>query len=29
MGEKAAAFVTNKQIIQEYLPTQLILRGSI
>jgi DNA-binding transcriptional regulator YhcF (GntR family) len=29
MGEKAAAFVTNKQPVQEYLPTQIILRGSI
>jgi DNA-binding transcriptional regulator YhcF (GntR family) len=29
MGEKAANFVTSKQPIQEYLPTQLILRGSI
>lgn len=29
MGEKAAAYVTNKQPIQEYLPTQLIVRGSI
>jgi len=29
MGEKAALFVTNKKPIQEYLPTQLILRGSI
>jgi len=29
MGEKAAHFVTSKQPIQEYLPTQLIVRGSI
>ena len=29
MGEKAANFVINKQLIQEYLPTQLILRGSV
>jgi DNA-binding LacI/PurR family transcriptional regulator len=29
MGEKAANFVTTKKLIQEYLPTQLILRGSI
>lgn len=29
MGEKAAAFVTRKQPIQEYLPTQLIVRGSL
>jgi DNA-binding transcriptional regulator YhcF (GntR family) len=29
MGEKAANFITNKQPIQEYLPTELILRNSI
>ncbi|HEY5508820.1 MAG TPA: substrate-binding domain-containing protein, partial [Paludibacter sp.] len=29
MGEKAAQFVTLKQPIQEYIPTQLIIRGSI
>jgi DNA-binding transcriptional regulator YhcF (GntR family) len=29
MGEKAAHFVTKKELIQEYLPTQLTLRGSI
>jgi DNA-binding transcriptional regulator YhcF (GntR family) len=29
MGEKAAEFVTNKKQIQEYLPTQLIIRSSI
>ena len=29
MGEKAAHFVTTKQPIQEYLPTRLIVRGSI
>ncbi|HJV78661.1 MAG TPA: GntR family transcriptional regulator [Paludibacter sp.] len=29
MGEKAAEFVTNKKQIQEYLPTQLIIRNSI
>lgn len=29
MGEKAAAFVTNRKPIQEYLPTELIIRGSI
>jgi DNA-binding transcriptional regulator YhcF (GntR family) len=29
MGEKAANFVTGKQPIQEYLPTELILRSSI
>lgn len=29
MGEKAAAYVTNKLLVQEYLPTELILRGSI
>lgn len=29
MGEKAAAFVTGKQLVQEYLPTQLIIRGSL
>ncbi len=29
MGEKAANFITNKQQIQEYLPTELILRNSI
>ncbi len=29
MGEKAAAFVTGKQPIQEYIPTQLIVRGSL
>ena len=29
MGEKAANFITNKQPIKEYLPTELILRNSI
>lgn len=29
MGEKAANFITSKQPIQEYLPTQLIIRSSI
>ncbi|MDP4238322.1 MAG: substrate-binding domain-containing protein [Bacteroidota bacterium] len=29
MGEKAARFVTNKQPVREYLPTELILRNSI
>lgn len=29
MGEKAAKFVINKQQVQEYLPTKLIVRGSI
>ena len=29
MGEKAAKFVTLKEPIQEYIPTQLIVRGSI
>jgi len=29
MGEKAADFVIRKQQVQEYLPTQLIVRGSI
>ena len=29
MGEKAATFVTSKNQIQEYLPTNLILRGSV
>jgi DNA-binding transcriptional regulator YhcF (GntR family) len=29
MGEKAAAFVTGKQPVQEYLPTKLIVRGSL
>lgn len=29
MGEKAAAFVTGKQRVQEYIPTQLIVRGSL
>lgn len=29
MGEKAAEFVKNKQQIQEYLPTKLMLRGSV
>src|ERR1035437_558956 len=29
MGEKAAKFVTSKEQIQEYLPTELIVRGSI
>ena len=29
MGEKAAHFVTKKELIQEYLPTQLTLRGSV
>lgn len=29
MGEKAAGFVNTKQLVQEYLPTQLILRHSI
>jgi len=29
MGEKAANFVTKKEQIREFLPTQLILRGSI
>ncbi len=29
MGEKAAQFITNKQLIQEYLPTKLIIRNSI
>ena len=29
MGEKAANFITTKQAIQEYLPTELILRNSI
>ena len=29
MGEKAANFITNKQLIQEFLPTELILRNSI
>jgi len=29
MGEKAANFITHKKTIQEYLPTQLIVRSSI
>ena len=29
MGEKAANFITSKQRIQEYLPTELIIRNSI
>ena len=29
MGEKAAGFVKSKVVIQEYLPTKLIIRGSI
>jgi DNA-binding transcriptional regulator YhcF (GntR family) len=29
MGEKAARFITGKQTIQEYLPTELIIRSSI
>ena len=29
MGEKAANFITHKQPIQEYLPTELIIRNSI
>ena len=29
MGEKAAHFITGKQLIQEYLPTELIIRSSI
>jgi len=29
MGEKAANFITGKQSIQEYLPTELIVRNSI
>lgn len=29
MGEKAAQFIKNKVAIQEYLPTALILRGSL
>jgi len=29
MGEKAANFVTKKEPIQEYIPTQLIVRGSV
>jgi DNA-binding transcriptional regulator YhcF (GntR family) len=29
MGEKAATYITTKQPIQEYLPTELILRNSI
>lgn len=29
MGEKAATFVTGKQRVQEYIPTQLIVRGSL
>jgi len=29
MGEKAANFITGKQPIQEYLPTELIIRSSI
>jgi len=29
MGEKAAEFVKSKAVIQEYLPTKLIVRGSI
>jgi DNA-binding LacI/PurR family transcriptional regulator len=29
MGEKAAGFVKSKAVIQEYLPTKLIIRGSI
>jgi len=29
MGEKAADFVKSKIVIQEYLPTKLIIRGSI
>ncbi|MDD4968869.1 MAG: substrate-binding domain-containing protein [Paludibacter sp.] len=29
MGEKAANFITGKQPIQEYLPTELIVRNSI
>lgn len=29
MGQKAAGFVKTKQIIQEYLPTRLIVRGSL
>jgi DNA-binding transcriptional regulator YhcF (GntR family) len=29
MGEKAARFITGKQTIQEYLPTELIVRNSI
>jgi DNA-binding LacI/PurR family transcriptional regulator len=29
MGEKAAQFIKTKNSIQEYLPTRLIVRGSI
>ena len=29
MGEKAANFITSKQAIQEYLPTELIVRNSV
>lgn len=29
MGEKAARFVKSKELIQEYLPTKLIVRGSV
>ena len=29
MGEKAAEFVKSKSLIQEYIPTKLIIRGSI
>jgi len=29
MGEKAANFITGKQPIQEYLPTELIIRSSL
>lgn len=29
MGKKAAEFVKSKELIQEYLPTRLIIRGSV
>jgi len=29
MGEKAAKFITGRQVIQEYLPTELIVRNSL
>ncbi|MFZ4581028.1 MAG: GntR family transcriptional regulator [Paludibacter sp.] len=29
MGEKAAEFVKSKKLIQEYIPTKLIIRGSL
>jgi len=29
MGEKAAQFITQKKVIKEYIPTEMILRGSL